>query len=573
MISAIWLSLALGVPAQPVARPTQAEGDDPAIRVWLNEDGRFQRGDQAKAYVRSREDGYLVVLHVDPDNRLRVLFPLDPDDDNFIRGGKKYQILGRGERETFEVDVRSGRGIVYAAVSRDPFRWDGFLAGDHWDYRALNEVPLSREIEADLNDLVQRFATTDFDYDFVDYDVYERVYASGYGSHTTVYYGSFHSSYWDPYYSSCIGYWGCGGSGLSIGISFGHPYGYYPYRPYYPAYYYPYRPYYYPYSYYYYPTYYYPTYYYPYRPYYPYRYRDPSRYRGYGTQYAGGYYFGGHYSAPWRNRVNDRFYASSYAWRGREATTDLAQPGRFSSGYRERGFDRGESKSSGGRVADASPRRRADVPAPNMTPVRTEGRRPAAVVDKPSRAPEGRRATERGQRGGERSKVSAPLPVRVGNGSSANAGASAAEGQRAEPRRIEEVRGPSRERDYADRDSDDRRRGYESGVIEGRRGLEARGPEARAPSRAREAIDDRPSSPEPRERPNVEPRPAPRAEPRQEPRMDPRPHPRSEPRAEPPRAEPRREAPPPRMDAPRAEPRSQPAPRDHGGRGRPSRKN
>ncbi|MGH7518270.1 MAG: DUF4384 domain-containing protein [Gemmatimonadales bacterium] len=559
MISALWLSLGLGISAQPVARPMQAEGDDPAIRVWLNEDGRFQRGDQAKAYVRSREDGYLVVLHVDPDNRLRVLFPLDPDDDNFVRGGKKYQILGRGERETFEVDVRSGRGTVYAAVSRDPFRWDRFVVGDHWDFRALNQVPLSRDIEADLNDVVRQLASVDFDYDFVDYDVYERVYASDYGRHTSVYYSpSYYSSGWDPFYSSgCGGYWGCGGSGLSIGISFGYPYWYYPYRAFYPGYY-PYRPYDYPYSYYHYPT-----YYYPYRPYYPYRYRDPFRHRGYGKQYAGGYYFGGHYSAPWRNRVNDRFYSSSYAWRGREATTDLAQPGRFSTGYRERGFDRGERVSSGGRLADASPRRRADVPAPNMTPARTEGRRPAAVADKPSRAPEGRRAIDRGEPGGggERGKVSAPrpLPVRVGNGS--DAGASAGEGRRAEPRRIEEVRGPSRERDYADRDSDDRRRGYESGVIEGRRGPEARGPEARGPSRAREAMDDRP---------------APRAEPRPEPRMDPRPQPRSEPRAESrpaPRAEPRREAPPPRMEAPRAEPRSQPAPRDHGGRGRPSRKN
>jgi Domain of unknown function (DUF4384) len=124
MISALLLSLALGNPAQPVARANQAQGDDPAIRVWLNEDGRFQRGDRAKVQVRSRDDGYLVVLHVDSDSRLRVLFPLDPDDDNFVRGGKKYQILGRGENETFEVDVRSGRGTVYAAVSRDPFRWD-----------------------------------------------------------------------------------------------------------------------------------------------------------------------------------------------------------------------------------------------------------------------------------------------------------------------------------------------------------------------------------------------------------------------------------------------------------------
>ena len=110
------------------------------------------------------------------------------------------------------------------------------------------------------------------------------------------------------------------------------------YHGYYPRYYYPY---YYPYSYYGYPAYYYP--YRPYRPFYPYRYRDPYRYRGAGSYYAGGYYFGGHYSAPWRNRANDRFYSTSYAWRGREATTDLARPGRFSTGYRERGFDRGEA--------------------------------------------------------------------------------------------------------------------------------------------------------------------------------------------------------------------------------------
>jgi hypothetical protein len=565
MISALLLSLALGNPAQPVARPPQAQADDPAIRVWLNDDGRFQRGDEAKAYVRTREDGYLLVLHVDPDNRLRVLFPLDPDDDNFVRGGKKYQILGRGDRETFEVDVRSGRGTVYATVARDPFRWDGFVVGDHWDFRALNEIPLSRDIEADLNDLVRRFAVVDFDYDLVDYDVYERVYASGTTHYGSIYYSPTYYSSWDPYYSSCLGYWGCGGSGLFIGIGIGRPWYYpYAYHGYYPRYYYPG---YYPYSYYNYPAYYYP--YRPYRPFYPYRYSDPYRYRG--GSYAGGYYFGGHYSAPWRNRANDQFYATSYAWRGREATTDFARSGRLSTGYRERGFDRGDAGGGGGKLAGATPRRRgADTPAPNMTPVRSEGRRSTAVVANPSRGPEGRRTAERGEVSPPR-----PLPVRVG------AGAEDKAPRRAEPRRSEELSTPSRERDFADRGADEGRRGYESGVIEGRREVEARGPD-RVPTRAREAVEDRGQgrddrardsrpeprreSSEPRERPTYEPRPAPRAEPRAEPR--------SEPRAEP-RAEPRREAPAPRMDprpAPRAEPRS--APRDNGGaRGRPNRRN
>jgi hypothetical protein len=541
MISTFLLSLALGVAAQPVARAT-AQSDDPAIRIWLNEDGRFQRGDQVKVQVRSRDDGYLVVLHLDPDNRLRVLFPLDPGDDNFVRGGKRYQILGRGERETFEVDVRSGRGTVYAAVSRDPYRWDRVVVGDHWDFRALNEVQLSRDVEADLTEFVREIAAADFDYDFADYDVYERIYAS-----TTHYETIYTNSYWDPYYSSCFGYWRCGSSGLFIGIGIGDPwwydpyyYGYYPvrYYPYYPRYYYPY-------------AYRYPAYY-PYRPFYPYRYRDPYRYRGAGTYYAGGYYFGGHYSAPWRDRRNDRFYSTGFAWRGREASTDIAHAGRFTTGFRDRTLERDRRELSGSRPSAVTPRRRgAEAPAPNLTPARTERRRPAATP---------------------------PNPVRVG------AGAEAREPRRdpVEPRRVEGRRSGDgarsesvrerapvepRQRDFADRDTEDRGRGYETGVIQGRRDseprrVEPRGTEARGPSRDRNVAEDRGDARDDggrssRERPQYEPRPVPRSEPRAEPRAEPRPQPRSEPRFEP-------------RSQPRAEPQS--APRGDGGgagRGRP----
>jgi hypothetical protein len=519
MISTLLLSLALGVPAQPGARALVAQSDDPAIRIWLNEDGRFQRGDQAKVQVRSRDDGYLLVLHLDPDNRLRVLFPLDPRDDNFVRGGRKYQVLGRGERESFEVDVRSGRGTVYAAVSRDPYRWDRFVTGDHWDFRALNDVPLSRDVEADLTEFVREIASTDFDYDFADYDVYERIYAS-----TTHYETIYTNSYWDPYYSSCYGYWRCGGSGLFIGIGIGNPgwydpyyYGYYPvrYYPYYPRYYYPY-------------TYRYPAYY-PYRPFHPYRYRDPYRYRGVGTSYAGGYYFGGHYTAPWRNRANDRFYSTGFAWRGREASTDIAHAGGPATAFRGRTLDRDGRELSGSRPSTVTPRRRgAETPAPNLTPARAEGRRPSAAPPNPVRvgASEGAREPRRdpiearpaeGRRSGER--------PRSGD---APRGESVRERAPAEPR----------QRDFVDRDVEDRGRGYETGVVRARRE-----PEARAP--------------EPRPAPRAEPRSEGRADPRSEPRAEPRPQPRSEPRFEP-------------RSQPRAEPRS--APRGDGGgagRGRP----
>ena len=74
-----------------------------------------------------------------------------------------------------------GRGTVYAAVSREPFRFEGFVLGDHWDYRALAPSRLANDPEPELNELVRRMAQGSFDYDILNYEVVDRVvYASDY---------------------------------------------------------------------------------------------------------------------------------------------------------------------------------------------------------------------------------------------------------------------------------------------------------------------------------------------------------------------------------------------------------
>jgi Domain of unknown function (DUF4384) len=279
MFSALLLPLFIGGPAQPAA----ASNDDPPIRLWINNDRTFLPGDQAKVEVRTKDDGYLLVFHVDPQGHLRVLFPLDPDQDNFVQGGKKYEIRGRGGRESFEVDNGTGKGTVYAAVSRDPLHFDGFVLGDHWDYRALGPSRLSDDPEAELNDLVRRIAQTDFDYDLLNYYVSDRVaYRSDY---YPSYYGS--ASY-DPWcYSwSCGSYYGSPFN-VSIGLFFGRPYRRYYYDPYY----YVYDPFYNPFFYdpYYYRAVYRPRYVYPYPYHYGYGYRDRfyyDRYRPYRQPYT-----------------------------------------------------------------------------------------------------------------------------------------------------------------------------------------------------------------------------------------------------------------------------------------------
>jgi hypothetical protein len=261
MFSAIVLSL-LSVAPAPVAVAAQ---DDPAIRISLNKDRRFEAGDRANVKVRVENDGFLVVVHADPDGRVRMLFPLDPDDDNFVRGNRTYEIRGRGDRESFSVDYESGQGAIYAAVSRDPFRFDQFVVNRHWDYDALNTTRLPEDPEPELTELVQRMASGRFDYDYLTYDVYERGRADVVYAPTVVrtYYddcGGYYLSYrCDPYYYSP--------SRFSVSLAFGRPY-YYGYRP---VYYDPfYDPWYYgyysrPYDY----GYYRPVYVYPSRPYYP----------------------------------------------------------------------------------------------------------------------------------------------------------------------------------------------------------------------------------------------------------------------------------------------------------------
>ena len=178
MFSVLILSAVLGIPTSALV-PAPPSQQYPEIRIGLNDDGRYQRGDPVKVQVRARNDGYLLVLNVDPSGRLRVLFPLDPGDDNFIRGGRKYDIANRGGQEAFVISARSGHGTVYAAVARNRFQFGRYVRGDRWDLVVLDAVRMSARPEADLNAFVRGLARTDFDYDLLGYDIYETVVHGG----------------------------------------------------------------------------------------------------------------------------------------------------------------------------------------------------------------------------------------------------------------------------------------------------------------------------------------------------------------------------------------------------------
>lgn len=258
------LPILLTVFASVTAAPAVADapGQDPAIRVWLNKGDYIERTEKVRAYVRTGVDGYVVILHAEPSGRVRVLFPLDPEDDAWVRAGRDYEVRSRGDKEAFRIYDGTGPGVVLAAISRDPFRFDGLVLNRHWDYRAA-AFGVGNDAEADLLALVQQMSGGAwFDYDVTRYQILEYgadYYVADGGD------GSVHLSFYGPAYAGH--YWN-GGVGFSIGFGIGwwdpwygwydpwywggccrygwyYPwsgywYGYYPSHPYYP--YYPYYP-------------------------------------------------------------------------------------------------------------------------------------------------------------------------------------------------------------------------------------------------------------------------------------------------------------------------------------------
>jgi hypothetical protein len=213
ILSALRAGPAAPPPPSPPSATRSPGGDTPTVRLWLSDDGRYRPGDRAKVQVQTRDDGYLVVVQVDPDKRVRVLFPLNPSDDNLVRGGKKYEILGRGGREAFTLDARRGQGTVYAAVSRSRFSFDRYVVGGQWDFHALDAVRTSGDVEADLNDFVRGISQADFDYDLLAYGV-SRGPAYAYAPYYSPYYYGYGYPY--PYYPAF-------GAGFFVGLRFGSP--------------------------------------------------------------------------------------------------------------------------------------------------------------------------------------------------------------------------------------------------------------------------------------------------------------------------------------------------------------
>ena len=139
------LALALLAPAASAQSPWFGASDSRALRspvrarVWVDNDrDYFRRGDRLQIRFSTSSDAYVAVLHIDSDGELEFLYPDDPWDDQYVRGGRVYSVpRGYGTA----VRGRSGIGYVYVVASPVPLDYSFFRATrGSWDWSYAGRV-------------------------------------------------------------------------------------------------------------------------------------------------------------------------------------------------------------------------------------------------------------------------------------------------------------------------------------------------------------------------------------------------------------------------------------------------
>jgi hypothetical protein len=197
-------------PAQALRSAPAPAGDaaPPGIRLWTSHGEVYRRGEHVRVFFRTEQDAHVTIFRVDTDGRVRVLFPREPWEENYVRGGYTYDVPNYGQHDAFVVDDDPGVGYVFGVASAEAFAYDPLTSSNHWDLQLVSD---GGRIHGDpyqsLEELVQRIIPpgyTDYDTHLLPYDV-ERHYDYPrfvcYDCHSYVGWAA-----WDPYAAWCPRY-------------------------------------------------------------------------------------------------------------------------------------------------------------------------------------------------------------------------------------------------------------------------------------------------------------------------------------------------------------------------------
>jgi len=183
------------------------------VEVWTNHgDGEYYVGDNVTIKFRANRDAFVAIYSIDSKNRVSLLFPANPGDDNFVHGGVTYRIPDGYADYDLVVSGPEGAENVQIIASRERFSipdWYGHsgLISD-WEDRHEYMDYLNQRYFVRYDGQQFAYDRTAIYINEWEPDYFQPVYYPSYPSWTV--YGNFYVDY--PYGNSVYIngiYWGC----------------------------------------------------------------------------------------------------------------------------------------------------------------------------------------------------------------------------------------------------------------------------------------------------------------------------------------------------------------------------
>lgn len=150
----------------------QSIADREGPRVSVRADMTTMSGSRrVRAHFHVDDDAYVVIGHIGPDGVLRIVFPTDPHDDGFVKGGRSYQtpefFAGFTDEYAYRIRTSSlfrqtsaehdsydgGLGYVFVIASWRPMHVDQFSTEGRWDTFELADIDYLRDPRPAVHEL------------------------------------------------------------------------------------------------------------------------------------------------------------------------------------------------------------------------------------------------------------------------------------------------------------------------------------------------------------------------------------------------------------------------------------
>jgi hypothetical protein len=176
------------------------------------------------ASLRVDDDAYVLVGHLGADGVVRIVFPLEPTDNGFVRGGHNYDVPeffagfedAFNYRAAYDLSLRGftparydsydgGTGYVFVIASWQPMRFEQFMENDRWQSFEVADDQYLRDPRPAIEEFAAFLTGESRDAYTVRYARYYNTYYfpapvfTGYATYSS-YCSDFGSGFSSPYY-------------------------------------------------------------------------------------------------------------------------------------------------------------------------------------------------------------------------------------------------------------------------------------------------------------------------------------------------------------------------------------